>query len=627
MFDDIINKLNRSIQTEIKTVEKLNSTNSSVYEKRKRNEKIKAIFANSVWNTEKIKLYDYLLEEGAVDELGIPSPYHRNNINFKARNLFFQYSDFEKEEFKKCSEDILHFANNYVFLMTDDGVKQTPMRDYQNRVLKELQENRFNVWVAPRQIGKTTTSAIFIIWFLIFNKDKNAMILANKSVTMIEIIDKIVKIYENLPMFMKPGLKNYGSTFIKFDNGCRLFGQATTQTPGLGYAIHMLYIDEFAHIHPNIVEPFYRSIYPTLSSSKVSRFIITSTPNGLNKFFEIWSGALEKKNSFNPIRVDWWEVPGRDEKWKQTEIENLGSLKLFNQEYNNQFLTEDQAIVNFDDILFLNRIKKDFVHKKIDIFDETRTDYEFLRWHPKIDPNNLKDKYITISVDFSEGLCQNYTVINIFEMTALPKSKFNKIFKANSEKDFFRFRQIGYFRDNCTSLKDVAKIFKAIITDLIDCDKCKIILEVNDSRYKDILNEISPDMYYIFLTTFHTEAGKYRKIGVKLNRSNRNGYLSELKNRISRRSLIIEDSTTINELKNFGINEKGVYVCDIGNDDLAMTCANQMSFYFENGFYELISLFLDDPNHKEISEMIYNKLKNTSNESGSVFDVLEKIEI
>jgi hypothetical protein len=109
-------------------------------------------------------------------------------------------------------------------------------------------------------------------------------------------------------------------------------------------------MDEFAHIHPNFIESFFRSTYPTVSSSKVSRIIITSTPNGMNKFYEIYQGALSGDNSFNPVRVDWWQVPGRDEEWKREEIANLGSEELFNQEYGNQFLSSTSLLLGSNEL-------------------------------------------------------------------------------------------------------------------------------------------------------------------------------------------------------------------------------------------------------------------------------------
>jgi hypothetical protein len=179
----------------------------------------------------------------------------------------------------------------------------------------------------------TITSSIFLLWYLLFNFEKNAMIMANIGDTAAELMDKIKVIMKGLPFFLKPGLVVYNVMTMKFDNGCRIMAKTTTKTSSIGYTIHMLYMDEFAHINPNFINQFFKSVYPTISSSQIARVIITSTPNGMNKFWELYKGAVEGENEFNPIRVEWWQVPGRDEEWKKKEIAALGSEEDFNQEY------------------------------------------------------------------------------------------------------------------------------------------------------------------------------------------------------------------------------------------------------------------------------------------------------
>lgn len=179
----------------------------------------------------------------------------------------------------------------------------------------------------------TITSSIFLLWYLLFNFEKNAMIMANIGDTAAELMDKIKVIMKGLPFFLKPGILIYNVMTMKFDNGCRIMAKTTTKTSSIGYTIHMLYMDEFAHINPNFINSFFKSVYPTISSSLISRVIITSTPNGMNKFWEIYKGAIDGDNEFNPIRVEWWQVPGRNEEWKKKEIATLGSEEDFNQEY------------------------------------------------------------------------------------------------------------------------------------------------------------------------------------------------------------------------------------------------------------------------------------------------------
>ena len=69
------------------------------------------------------------------------------------------------------------------------------------------------------------------------------------------------------------------------------------------------------------------SVFPVVSSSKTSQIIIVSTPNGMNnEYYNIWNKAtlnLEKNitdEGWFPYRIDWWDVPGRDEKWQKQQM-------------------------------------------------------------------------------------------------------------------------------------------------------------------------------------------------------------------------------------------------------------------------------------------------------------------
>lgn len=163
----------------------------------------------------------------------------------------------------------------------------------------------------------TINAAIFILHYITFNSDKNVMVAANKADTVVEILDKIKNIYKQLPFFLQSGITNWNQRNIIFgDTGCRIKSTARSKEPAIGFTIDMLYLDEFAHIPRNIIEPYYRAIYPTVSSIKNSKIIITSTPNGPNLFQRLLTNAerLEGdplKNNFKAMRVYWDQVPGR----------------------------------------------------------------------------------------------------------------------------------------------------------------------------------------------------------------------------------------------------------------------------------------------------------------------------
>jgi hypothetical protein len=374
---------------------------------------------SNAWSTEKVDEWIYQEQMGLEHPHG--SPFSYGAIGFRKGNIVFKYTEDEINEIRKCKKDINYFADKYAFAMTDDGVAKINLYGFQRDILKNLQDHRFSIICASRQIGKTVTSSIFLTWFVCFHFDKNIMIVANKGATVKEIIDKVKVVYENLPFFLKPGIitNNVGS--MKFDNGSRFIGQNTSKTPGLGFTIHLLYADEFAHIQPNIINDFYRSIFPTMSSSKMSRMIITSTANGMNKFYEIYSKAVKGENDFHPMKIDWDAVPGRDEAWKQAEIANLGSEEEFKQEYENQFFSDSQMALDRYTMKKLMKYSDNYIWTDIAELEDEGIRYNNLIWDKSYASFYFSpfDRFV-LSVDISSGTGKDYSVITIFKVE--PKS-------------------------------------------------------------------------------------------------------------------------------------------------------------------------------------------------------------
>ena len=284
-----------------------------------------------VWSTRQIDDLLVAMDQGYRPKIKLP--FYEGRQFLKKGNIVFEYTDEEISELARCAKDIVYFAEKYAVVMTDEGIQQVTLRDYQKEMLRNFQNDRFNIVLAARQMGKTVTASIFNAWYVTFNMDKNTLLLANKSDSTKEIIDKAKTVIENLPFFMKPGIIKYDVMNVRCDNGCRLIGQSTTAKSGIGFTIHNLYLDEFAHVHPSIADSFYENVYPTLSSSKVSRITITSTPNGFNKFYQIYAAADRGDNEYLATRIDWWQHPDRDEAWYERELANLGSIEAFNKQY------------------------------------------------------------------------------------------------------------------------------------------------------------------------------------------------------------------------------------------------------------------------------------------------------
>lgn len=566
------------------------------------------------WSTARVDELLRKVDEEGLDYKSIDNPFHDNDPELKRANILWEYTREEILEMKKCAEDVTYFAK-YCKVMTDTGLDYIRLRDYQGSVLREYQANRFNIFLAPRQVGKSITSSIILVWYLLFNHDKNAMILANVGDTAEELMDKIKAIIKGLPFFLKPGMLVNNVMSMRFDNGCRILAKTTTKTSGIGFTIHFLYMDEFAHINANFIEAFFRSTYPTVSSSKVSRIIITSTPNGMNKFYEIYQGALNGENSFNPIRVDWWQVPGRDDEWKKREIGNLGSEELFNQEYGNQFLSSSSLLLGSDELRKIRNNETEYKWRELSALHYADVNYENLIWHPKfdIDKANQAGKKFVFSVDLSSGAKGDFTVINIFKVTPLPKSVIEKMEEYEDESDFFGLVQVGIFRDNEIKLEDFTKMLQILCSEIFNVDRVKIALEMN---YKGelVYDKLSQrDDFYdeMFLFTKHTEAARVLKPGIKYNEKNKMKYCELLRSLMRRdRILVNEKKWTIPELFTFGLNNSGTYSSQSGHDDVAMTLVNLPGLFDGYDFNQMVGEVFDELEESTYKDMIIKKLES-----------------
>lgn len=578
-----------------------------------------------IWNTKRINEQVERIEMGLAADY---SPFYEGRIDSRAADIVFEYTDEELKEMAKCASDVVYFGEKYCFSMTDEGIRRITLRDYQKTMLKGFQDNRFNVMLASRQIGKTVTSSIFIAWYLCFHYDRNCMVVANKLATTSEIVDKIKIILKNLPFFMKPGIVAGGVTGMKFDNGNRLFSQATTKTAAIGFTIHLLFADEFAHIHPNFLLQFYRSIYPTLSSSKISRMIICSTPNGMNLFYEIYQGAIQKLNAFNSIRVDWWEVPGRDEEWKKREIANLGSEELFNQEYGNQFLASSRLLLPSSTLLYLKRTSAEFVWQEMEDFIDYPDISNNLKWHPLYDPNDSKTKSerIIFAVDLADGVGRDYTVINIFKLESQSPAMVRKTRDWNDETSFFRLRQIGMFRSNTHSVEEASKVLEILMFETFYHEYCKVVMEINfkGNVVKERL-ERHPEFYpELFLHTRHSIVNEQLKLGVKIQKDNKEAYSRELRSLVQTKRIVLTEKRTFEELSSFGLNNAGRYESQIGNDDVAMSCVNLVPYFDSVDFYEIVEDMYDTTDY-DFKKAVEDRMSANDRSGDDMMDVFRVI--
>jgi hypothetical protein len=596
----------------------------------------------SIWTTIRInKLFEEI--DNGLDIKGLHnSPFKDNDINLKRANLPFEYTPEEWDELAKCKEDILYFAYNYCDIQTNKGVmllkEAGGLRDFQEQILRSFKGNKYNILMASRQIGKSVTSAIFILWFTLFHAEKTALIVADNFTTTKELMDKFRIALDGLPFFMKPGIKHINSGNIKFDNDSRIVGRTTTKKSGIGLTVNLLYIDEFAHIDSAKLDEFYRAIFPTITADPNAKVVITSTPNGKNKFYDIWVDAIEKKSNFVPLRVDWWQVSGRDEKWKEDAIADLGSLDDFNQEYGLQFFSSDQLLLGSNDLKKLNNIKVDYEQSNLLLPEDRIYINDYLKLHPRYanrtldDFKNDPDNYV-FSIDTADGIGGDYSVLNIYKLVAMPVSELLKKKDAiRSELDTISLVQIGAFRTNDLDITQFTSAIEYITYNIFNSEKVRIVLEMNHkgdlvhSRFSDNSNYWTGQ----FVHTKHTEMAVQPKLGLRLGPTNKIKYCEKFKYLITINKIIPNDYLTFMELMSFGKSKGGVYRGQNGNDDLAMTSVNLAPFFESAQFWDLgIDTYerMPEEYRKLVQEKIFDIYRESNNKSSYNYDELRKLNL
>lgn len=457
-------------------------------------------------------------------------------------------------------------------------------------------------WSEGIMSHNSVTTAIFMVWYILANVDKTVVCLSQNEDKVTDLLDKIKTIIKNLPNHLKPGIVKWDVLNVQLDNGCKIKGQTTTPNSAAGITADLLYMDEFALVNKTFIKEFYRTAYPTISAMPNSKIIITSTPRGLNKFWEIYDGALKGKNYYNPLRIDWWEVPGRDDEWKKKEIANMGSIEDFNQEYGNQFLAGNSMLLPEPELKKVKLYEVEFVHHDFDILDEYELHYkDVLTWHPFFDINELanKENYFVVIIDLGAGDGGDHSVMNIKQILPMTTDEMNRVEYFTDEKDFFKIVQVGMARTNLMKVPQFADFAYKVLTSLLNPDNFKIVLEMNHDGARFVehftsvfgpRNLIDEDAHFVKYK--HRITDKIPKTGIKINEQIKKSLCSLIKDKVKFNQTIVCEKTTTQEMMNFTRNENGTYSATSGYDDCIMTEVLGTSFLDTEDYYEFVEEML-----------------------------------
>ncbi len=455
--------------------------------------------------------------------------------NLKRANIKIKWTKEMVHEWKKCRDDIVYFAETYCAIThIDYGTIKVQLRDYQRDMLEIMHKKRMTVCNLSRQLGKTTVVAIFLAHFVCFNKDKAVGILAHKGSMSAEVLDRTKQAIELLPDFLQPGISEWNKGNITLDNGSTIGAYASSPDAVRGNSFAMIYIDECAFI-PNFVDAWL-AIQPVISSGRRSKIIITTTPNGLNHFYDIWTAAIEKKSGFEPYTAIWNSVKERlyndedifDDGWQWSkQTISASTLEQFNQEHGAQFQGTSGTLISGMKLAIMDWI-------------EVMPENGYFYRYKKPDPER---KYIA-SLDCSEGRGQDYHALHIIDVT--------------DEK----WEQVAVLHSN--------EISHMILPDIV----YKYLMEYNEAPVYIELNSTGVSVaksLYMDLEYENVICDSMVDLGMKQTRRTKPVGCSTLKDLIEKDKLKINHKPTILEFRTFSQNKLSWAAEDGFHDDLVMS--------------------------------------------------------
>ena len=481
-----------------------------------------------------------------------------DGVLIKKAHVRQKWTEEEIQQMMLCADPITgpeYFIRNFFYIQhpTKGQMLFQPF-DFQLGLLHSYHDYRFNVNMMPRQTGKTTTAAGYLLWYAMFVPDSTILVAAHKYSGAQEIMQRIRYAYELCPDFLRAGVTSYNKGSIEFDNGSRIVSQTTTANTGRGMAISLLYCDEFAFVPPNIASEFWTSISPTLSTG--GKAIITSTPNSdEDQFATIWKEANklfdeygnEQKvgiNGFHPFRAHWSEHPDRDEKWANEERSRIGEER-FRREHECEFIIFDETLISALILAEMEGVEPIMRMGQV-------------RWYGRIQ----KGKTYLVSLDPSLGTGGDYAGIEVFEIPGM--------------------KQIAEWQHNMTPVQQQVRILRDVCKYISDeagggYDSPKVYYSVENNTLGEAalvaINEIGEDNIQGLFISEPIRKGHVRKFrkGFNTTHNAKIAACAKFKQLIENKTIEIKSKSLISQLKSFVASGSSFEAKNGDHDDLVMS--------------------------------------------------------
>lgn len=449
-----------------------------------------------------------------------------------------------RQEYKNCLQNVPHFIKKYVQI-------EHPQRGripfnlflFQEKVTNLFRNNnKYIVINKSRQLGVSTLVAAYALWLMLFNENKNVLVIATKQDTAKNMITKVRFMYNNLPKWLKLPTIEDNKLSLKLNNNSQIKAVSAAGDSGRSEAVSLLIIDEAAFIED--IDEIFPSAQQTLATGGAC--IVISTPKGVgNWFHSTFAQAELGENGFLPIKLPWNVHPERDQSWRDEQDKLLGK-KMAAQECDCSFNSSGDTVIDPDILMYY---EDNFAQDPVERRGESK---DFWIWkYP-----DYSRSYMLIA-DTARGDDRDFSAFHVV--------------------DIVNFEQVAEFKCKLPT-RDYAKVIISTATEynnaLIVVENQSIgwdvIMSIVESQYQNIYyspkgsQELTPDTYIAKYDSNQTTPGFTNSTRT------RPLVISKLKEAIQDKSFIIHSKRFITELKTFIWDGGKAQALKGYNDDLCI---------------------------------------------------------
>jgi hypothetical protein len=454
-----------------------------------------------------------------------------------------------KQDYAKCISDPVYFMKKYCKIQhPTKGRLSFELYPFQEKVLHDFKNHRYNIVLKSRQMGISTLVAGYSMWLINFFPDKNVLVIATTQETAKNLVTKVREMYSDLPTWLKPKTTEDNRLSLRLDNGSQIKAVSSSPDAARGQSLSLLVLDEASFI--DSAENIWIGAQSTLSTG--GDCIILSTPNGVGGFFhKTWLDAEQGLNTFNTIKLKWNMHPEYDQTWRDEQEKLLGPKKAA-QECDASFLSSGNTVIDTELILWYKQEScKEPLEKRG--FDRNYWLWEY--------PQSSK-QYIVVA-DVARGDASDFSTFHVIE--------------SNSVKQVAEYRGKLPPREFGRNLVSVA----------IEWNNALLVIENSNVGYdaiQEVINQQYLNLFYMQNDLQYIDA--VTQVNNKINHAERKqipGFTTSSRTRpliISRldayfrdKSIIIQSTRLIEELLVFVWNNARAEAMKGYNDDLVMALA------------------------------------------------------